>query len=308
VKFEATRRATSWLNERISGLREKVETAESAVEAFRRKSGLLKGSEGTLVSQEISELNTQLILARTSRAEAEARLTQVRQLIRSSGGATSAAEVLDSQLIQRLREQEAEVNRKVAELSEEYGERHPKMINARAELRDLRSKIESEVNKIVNGLANEVGVAKARETSLQRSVDRLKAQVAKSNSAAVQLRALQREANASRTLLETFLGRFKETSAQEDLDIQQPDARIISRADLPDQPSFPKKRLILALVVVGSTFLGVLLVFFVEALDQGFRSGETRSSGLQASACSASFRRSAGSGLGRVKTVGRMRL
>lgn len=159
-------------------------------------------------------------------------------------------------------------------MSEEYGDRHPKMINVRAEIQDIRNKIGMEVKKILKGLENEVGIARAGENSLGRSLEKLKGRLASSNRAEVQLRSLEREANANRTLLETFLARFKETSTQEDLDIQQADARIISFAEPPVAPSFPKKRLIIALVVVGSTLLGILLAFVVERLDKGFRSGE----------------------------------
>lgn len=274
AKFEATQRATSWLNERVSGLREKVQASERAVEAYRKKSGLLAGQSGTLTSQQVSELNTQLILAQTARAEAEARLKQVMDLIASTGGGETAAEVLDSLLITRLREQEAEVERRAAELTEEYGDRHPKMINVRAEAQDIQKKIRMEVKKILKGLENEVGVARAGENSLRKSMEKLKGRLAKSNRAEVQLRSLEREANATRVLLETFLTRFKETRTQEDIDIQQADARIISFAEPPVEPSFPKKKLIVALAFVGSTFLGILLAFVVEQLDKGFRSGE----------------------------------
>jgi capsular exopolysaccharide synthesis family protein len=276
VKFEATRRATAWLNERVAGLRDKVRETERAAETFRQKSGLLEGrGEGvTLTSQELSELTTQLILARTARAEAGARLQQVRELVSSASSVDSAAEVLESLLIQRLREQEAEVERKVAELSVEYGERHPTMINARAEVRDLRNKIQTEVNKIVKGLENEVGVMRVREATLRASLEDMKKRAAKANKASIQLRALEREATANRTLLETFLARFKETSAQEDLNAQTADARIISLAEVPDKPSFPKKRLMIALAFVGSTIIGLMLVFTIEQLDAGFRSGE----------------------------------
>lgn len=274
AKFEATKRATAWLNERITDLRKQAKASDRAVEVYRKRSGLLASKGITLTSQQVSELSTQLILARASRAEAEARLRQVRELVSTSGGVNSIVEVLDAPLIQKLREQEAERARKVAELSEEYGERHPRMINARAEARDLKSKIKNEVSKIVKGLENEVGVAKTREHSLNIGLEGLKVEVAKSNQAEVQLRSLEREAKANRMILETFLTRFKETSVQEDIEIQQADARIISKADIPELPSFPKKRLILALVVIGSMFLGVLLVFVVEQLDHGFRSGE----------------------------------
>ncbi len=276
VKFEATRRATAWLNERVVGLRRQVKETERAVEVFRQRSGLFEGpGEGvTLNAQELSELNTQLILARTARAEAKARFQQVQVLVSSAGSVNSAAEVLQSALIQNLREQEAEVERKVAELSGEYGERHPTMINARAEARDLENKIRTEVNKIVKGLENEVNVMRVRETTLRTNLEDMKKRAAHANKASIQLRALEREATANRTLLEAFLSRFKETSAQEDLNAQTPDARIISLAEIPDTPAFPKKRLIIALAFMGSTLIGLMLAFAVEQLDAGFRSGE----------------------------------
>ena len=273
AKFEATQRVTAWLNERIDTLRETVEASERLVEGFRNQSGLIQGQDTTLARQQISELSTQLILARTARAESEARFRQVQELL-ASGGIESALEVLESPLIQRLREQESDVRRKAAELSTEFGEKHPRMINARAEARDLRANIETEVSKIVKGYDNEADIARAREESLNRSLDELKVQAAEANKHEIRLRALEREATANRTLLETFLARFKETSAQEDIDIQQPDARVISRADVADKPSSPRSRIVLAVVLVGSILLGVLLVFVIEHLDRGFRSGE----------------------------------
>ncbi len=272
AKFEATQRATAWLSDRLTDLREKVEASERAVEAYRANSGLIASKGATVASQQMSEINTQLILARSARAESEARLHQVETLISSSRGLETTTEVLSSLLIQSLRAQEAEVTREAAELSEEYGERHPRMINARAEIRDLRNSIHAEVDKIVKGLRNEVGVARAREASLRVSLDELEKKMGGLNKAEVRLRVLAREANANRLLFEIFLSRFKETSAQED--IQQADARIISRADVPQLPSYPKKWLILALVLVGSGALGVFLAFFIELLDRGFRSTE----------------------------------
>ena len=274
AKFEATSRTTAWLNEKISGLREKVDASERAVEAYRKEAGLLQGTEGPLITQQISNLNAQLILAGAQRAEAEARLSQVQQLIRSSGGAGSAADVLDSPIVQALMQKETEIRRKVVELSGQFGDRHPKMISGRAELADIQSKIESEVKKVVQTLRNEVGVARARESTLEESLERLKLRLGHSNTAEVRLRALERESEADKALLETFLARFEQKSAEQDIQSQRPDARVISRADVPTVPSHPKKTIILALVLVASTILGVLLVFLLEQLDKGFRSGD----------------------------------
>lgn len=270
AKFEATRRATEWLNERLAGLRGAVQKSEQAVERYRRTSGLVEGKGVTFASQQATELNSQLILSRSKRAEAEARLTQVERLVGNSSSVDSVAEVLASPLIQQLRGQEADIQRKAAELSQEYGEKHPRMINIRAEVVDLRRKIGAEVNKIVQGLRNEVAVARARENELAGNMRGLESRVAGLNQRQVQLRALEREAMANRTLYETFLNRFKETNEQQEF--QRPDARIISSADTPNAPSAPKLKLLLVIAFTLSAGAGLALVFILESLDKGFRS------------------------------------
>lgn len=272
AKFEATHLATEWLSGRVEELRERVQASERAVEEFRQSAGLVEGKGVTVAAQQMSELNTQLILARTQRAEAEARLRQVQALLESTGGSESAAEVLSSPLIQRLREQEAEVQRRAAELATEYGPKHPRMINIRAEAADIAAKIDGEVRKIVQSLRNEAGVARAREASLSGSLAALRNDVGQSNSAEVRLRALEREAAADRSLFEAFLARLKETSSQDE--IQRPDARIISRADIPVDPAFPRTRLMIAGGATMALFLGLGMALLIEHLDPGFRSAE----------------------------------
>jgi succinoglycan biosynthesis transport protein ExoP len=274
TKFEFTQRANTWLAERIKGLREKLAADEANIESMRQQYGLLEGNGSTLVTQELIELNTQLVMARTARAEAEARLQQTRRLVDSVGGVGSASEVLDSPLIQRLREQEIEVERRVAELSSELGELHPRMVQLRAEALDLKTRIENEVNKIVTAQKNQVDVARARERSLQNSLDKLKDKVAAGNQNMVKLQALQREADASRGLLDTMLAREKETMYQQDMDFQQPDVNVFSPATIPANPSFPSKPIVFGLAVIGSLLLGLLAILVIELLDSGFRSGE----------------------------------
>ena len=273
AKFEATRVATKWLSGRLSNLRGQLEISERAVERYRNQAGIIEGRNSvTVAMQQLSEINTQLVLARSRSAEAVARLQQVERLIAKRKDVSSVAQVLSSSLIQRLLEQESDLIRRRAEMSSEFGPKHPRMINVQAETRDLRRKIGVEVNKIVLGLRNEVEVAKARESSLAATLAGLEVRMGVLNQSQVQLRALERDSEANQALYETFLARFKEMSGQNEL--QAPDARIISRASIPTARSAPRVKLIVGLVFVFSLIIGFSLVFVVEQLDTGFRSME----------------------------------
>lgn len=275
AKYVATQRANEWLSGKLQELRKKVAESEGAVEEYRRRAGLLQGKEGTLLSQQqVSDLNSQLIVARTERAAAEARYDQVKMMLRAPGGAETNADVLGSPIIQDLVRQEAEVKRKVAELEQELGDRHPRLISARAELSDIEAKIKVEVNKVVQKLGSDAAVARAREAALQRSLQELEARLAQANASEVQLRALERESDANKVLLQQFLSRSEEITAQTDLVAQQTNARVLSAAVIPDKPSAPKVVQILALTFLAATAIAALVVVFVENLDRGYRSGD----------------------------------
>ncbi|KJS42812.1 MAG: hypothetical protein VR70_03630 [Rhodospirillaceae bacterium BRH_c57] len=274
AKFEATQRATSWLNERIENLRRRVENSERAVAEYRQVNGLLVSNTGTpLVSQELSDLNSELTIANIRRAEAESRLRQVQEIVRR-GGQESYSEVLSSALITSLRQQQSGLQRQLADLSGELGAQHPRMRSLRAEIADLNRGIRGEVAKVIQGLENEVNVARARQETLQRNLNELKGEVAQANEASVVLRSLEREAQSNRMLLETMLARFQETNQLDEPDMQQPDARVISYAEAPEEPSSPKYNLLLAMAFVGFTSIGGLSALALEQMDRTYRSGE----------------------------------
>ena len=267
AQIAVTRRASSWLEQQVDRLRAAVATSEARVEEYRRKSGLIEANGNLLASTELSELNQQLILASATRAEAQARLDGARALMNSPDGIEAAPDVLASNLIQQLREQEVALTREITELSSDLLPRHPDMISRQAELDDLRRAIAAEVGKIVRRLENEVNVAAARERTLRSSIERLKSEVSNAREQEGELRALEREAAANRSLLESFLLRASETGARDDRSIQRPEARIISRADRPEMPSFPQKGPIMMLAAMASLAIGLLVILGMEMLS-----------------------------------------
>ncbi len=272
TKFEAAKRATDWLNERLGQLAEQVRASESAVEQYKAEHDISDGKDGnTLATEQLSEINGQIVLARSNLAEQEAKFKQVNALYKSGGGVDSIAAVINSPLISALRGQQAEILRKEAELATKYGDRHPQMIALRDEKKNLDAKIDEEVKRIIRNLSNEASVARARLNSLESSLHEIQGTATVQGKASIQLRALEREAQSNRTLYETFQNRFK--AAEDKEQIQAPDARPIQKASVPGEPSFPNKPLIMGVTLFGSGVFGMLLALMMERLDNGFRTG-----------------------------------
>ncbi len=269
AKQTASRRAREFLEHEIERLRASVASAEQAVQDYRRKTGL----GGAVPDEEqLSGLTTQLVISRSDRAQAEAKVRQVERLLSTGADLTQAAQLLDSPALTDLRARELELNRQRAELSTEYGPRHPQMLNLEAELKSLQDRKEAEIRQIAQRLKDEVQVTRSREAMLQSNIDGLKSQLSEHNEAQIGLEALQREATADRELLETYINRAKEITSQQKA--QEPDARVISRAALPDEPTYPRRKLIFGVALVSALLAGSLAVFGLEGLDNTFRSSE----------------------------------
>lgn len=272
AKFEATRQANDWLGARLNDLRAEVIQSEAAVEQYRNVNNLLSASGATLTEQEISTYNTQLATVRAQQAEDEARLATARaQLARGSTG-DDVGEALGSAVVQQLRARRAEMSGRVADLSSRYGPRHPDMQRADRELADIDAQIQAEIGRIVSNLEARVQVARQRTASMQASLSGARGALAANNNAGVRLNELQRNAEASRTLYQGLLDRFKQTTSQEGL--AESDARVVSRAVTPASPSSPNVplNLMLGLVVAGLAGAGAVVV--AEALDVGIGTGD----------------------------------
>src|ERR1700716_570656 len=266
AKNEATRIASSWLNGQIDGLKSRVVAAERAVEDFRSANNLTVSQGVTVNDQQITDLNNQLIAARVQTAEARAKFDQIQQLSKSGSDPGGFNAAISSDIVSKLRAQYADIAKNEADLSSKYGARHPLVANVRAQLRDTQRLINEEIRRILQSTRHDYDVARSREASLQQSFDQLQGVSSSSGQAQVRLRELQREAEANRTLYESYLARYKEATAQESLEM--PDSHVVTKASIPIGPSWPKTLFVLGLALTLGLGVGCVLGFLADYLDQ----------------------------------------
>jgi exopolysaccharide transport family protein len=265
AKNDATRIAAGWFNGQIDALKSRVVASEQAVEDFRAANNLAVSQGVTVNDQQITDLNNQLIAARVQTAEARAKFDQVQELAKAGGDPGGINAAVSSDTVSKLRAQYADIAKSEADLLSKYGPRHPLVANVRAQLRDTQRLINEEIQRIVQSTRHDYGVARSREASLQDSLDKLKGVSSSSGPAQVRLHELQREAEANRTLYESYLARAKETTSQESLEM--PDSHVVTKASVPLAPSSPKTSLILGLSLLLGLGAGAVAAFVVDYLD-----------------------------------------
>ena len=272
TKQAAMNRGAGLLDKQIEPLQNRVRDAEIAVENFRESNGLLlsqmsdgKGAQdGTTVpSQQLAQINSQLSEAVANLAQKEAGLSAVAGAQQRGGGAAyGIPQVVASPLIQRLREQEAQVMTRMASLNAVPGNDNPLLRSTNLELTAVRRQINLEVASIVDSLRSEVTTARARRDSLQASLAGLQKTVTQQNQAGVMLKQLESQAEASRKIYREFLSRYEQTMSQSLL--QEAEASIVS-VGLPSlYQSGPPKGLFAAVSVLVSSMLAVFTAVLVD--------------------------------------------
>ncbi len=269
ANYEVTRRANDWLSERLGALRKKVRESERAVELFKVENNIVETNGSTLSDQQVAKLNEQLILARAESAQAQAKYDQVQAVRKRGGDITAFADALQSSALAALKGKASEIRRELANLSAKYGNRHPSVVSARAQLQDVRRSISSEAKRILTSTENALRVASSREESIAASLAEVKGTASRDSQAEVILRELERESAANKALFESFLSRFKQTSEQEKLNTNN--SRVIERASAPTVPSAPNKKSLVILAAMLGLGLGAGIAFLIEQLDAGYR-------------------------------------
>jgi len=272
TKFETTRQASNWLNQRLSQLRGQVEQAETQVARYRASNGLMSAVGSSLTEQEVSTLNQQLATAQADQAERAARLSTARSQLRGGSNGDNLAEALGSGVVQNLRAQRSTVSRKVADMQQRYGEKHPDVLRAARELADIDTQIQLEINRVISNLEAELQVSRQRTGSILSSLGRARGTLAGNNTATVRLNELERNAAAVRSLYEGFLTRFKETSSQGGT--EESDARVVSYSRIPGSPSSPNTSLNLLLGAVLAAACGIAAAGAAHFIDSGLSTAE----------------------------------
>jgi polysaccharide biosynthesis transport protein len=270
TKNEANRRATEWLEQRLAELRRNLQVAEEAVASYRRDKGLAGSPEGAVSTQTLSDLNSKYVSARTKRIEREARLVALSKASLNPGEIANIAEVSGNTMLAALRIQDAELTRKMAELSSMLGDNHPKMVQARNELASVRARFLHETQRITLAVRAELDAAKAEEDELKELVDKAAVVSGTASQYEAEQKQLEREAQSNRTLYESFLTRFKELREQQD--IQRADARILAYAHPSGAASSPNYKTGLMAAFVIGCLLGMAGAVAAEKLDRVFRS------------------------------------
>jgi exopolysaccharide transport family protein len=274
AKFEATRRASAWLEQRIGELRQQASDAYREVQDFKSENSIIIGVDGKLASEvELDQLGIALAKARADTSQARAKFDRITRVLeqRSDKGGLNipdpvVTDALSNPVITKLRQQFLDNQNKESEWSARYGSDHTAAKNLRAEMSALQRAIWDEISRIAESYKSELQIAKSQEEAIDKRMIEVFQKSGSTRQSQVRLRELETAANTYRGIYETFLSRFTQSVQQQSF--PSTEARVVTAASPPGSPSSPKIRLTLALATLCGLGLGVMAAFAREQMSR----------------------------------------
>ena len=259
----ATTNAANSLSGRLSELRDSLQKSEKAVADFRTKNNIVNvDAASTLKQRALAELSQQVAQAKS---QTEVWRAQHDQVLNSNGNIfNTLGDQAEIRQLQLLGQQRNLISQNLAELNLTFGARHPRIAAERTKLASLDQQITFERERLVALSKRRLDAAVATETALQNDLNKLRDEVAGTETALVTLGELEREATANREIYQNFLSRFKSVDQQQGFQNQQ--ARLVSEATAPLNTNRPSVVLASGLMGLVSFILSTMIIFLHAAM------------------------------------------
>ncbi|MBR0797169.1 polysaccharide biosynthesis tyrosine autokinase [Bradyrhizobium jicamae] len=277
-KYQASRRAAVWLQDRLKELRAQASAAERAVVDYKAKNNIVDAGGRLLTEQQLAELNSGLTEARNKRAEAEAKLQRITAILNADESDSRVilndlATVNDSManpVITKLRQTYLDYAARASDWANRYGQNHLAVVNLHNQMREIRRSIIDELRRTAEAYKSDLEIAKAREEAGQKSLNDTIAVSNDTSQAQIVLRDLESNAQSARALSDNFLQLYMVSVQQQSFPITE--ARVITQAsELSSPKTSPKTLLVLLAGVVAGCILAGLVALLLEVLDRAFR-------------------------------------
>jgi len=273
-RMELANKVSSWMNERVGALKSKLDESEGRLQWYKESNQLVD------VNGSVSRVNEQeLILATTELAQTRSDLSaaaNLRREVRSMAGNVqlleSIPEVQNDPLVSRSKVEIGQQQRELDELSNRYGPRHPRIIDAESRVRSLETTLQKNVLRVVDRIEKDFQLLNSKVASIQSTLNAGKQEIQNIGSKKVELEALEREVATNRGLYETYFNQLAEAESSEGIDATN--ARVADYALPSNTPVRPKKQLIIALAALAALGLSMLMAFLFESMDETIKSTE----------------------------------
>ncbi len=261
TRLDATMRTSDWLTQQLSELQMRVEESQEKLVRYQKQHGILGIDEKeNIITSKLDELNKELTAAEADRMQKES----VYRLA-GSGDPDLLTSVDPTSSLGKLRGQEEDLHRQLAQASVHFQPTYPKVEELNKQMAAVQADIQIETARLASKYQKDYLAALERENLLRASLESQKTEENRLNESAIEYSLLKRDVDSNRQLYEGLLQKLKEAGVMSGL--RSSNVRIVDPASPPTSPSSPNipHNLFLSLMVGLAGGLG--LAFVLESRD-----------------------------------------
>ncbi|MGC2109040.1 MAG: polysaccharide biosynthesis tyrosine autokinase [Candidatus Korobacteraceae bacterium] len=276
-KYDATRQASTWMEQQLDELKAKVESSQQALVEYERQNQIVNtGEKGTIQEQMLSDLSRDLSTAESDRLQKESLYRQV------LSNPQQLATLVHDDLLQKLEERSADLQDQYTATVAQYGPNFPKALRFKDEVDGVKEQIATEQARVLERIRRDYSAAIMREKLAAGAVAMQKEAVGAQSQLLIQHNILERDFEGNQQLYQSLLQRLKNATVSAGL--QSTNIHLVDAALPPVEPVRPRKALNISLAFLAGVVLGIMGAFAQEGLDHSIKSAEEVESMLMAPA------------------------
>jgi len=263
LRVDPAKQYSGFFTDQQKVARDALEAAQNKLSAFQKEKGIVGTDDHfDLEMNRLSQLGSELVAIQTQRVDAATRQGQV-------GNANQLSEVLSNGTVSSLKSELSTAELKLQELSAKYGDKNPQVVDARAAVSDLRSKVARETNNVTGAIGVDARVSRAREAEIQAALDAQRAKVLALKETRDQGSVLARDVENAQRAYDLVFTRANQSNLESQN--RQNTSTVISQATVPSRPSSPKVAAGLLMGFVAALGCGLGAALLIEQFDKRIR-------------------------------------
>ncbi len=263
LRVDPAKQYSGFFTDQQKDARTALETAQNKLSAFQKEKGIIGTDDKfDLEMSRLTALTQELVAIQGARVDASTRQGQI-------GNASHLNEVLTNGTVSGLKNDLSAAELKLQDLSSRYGEKHPQVQEARAQVGELKAKLARATSDVTGAIGVDARVSHAREGEIQAAVDAQRVKVLALKETRDQGAVLARDVDNAQRSYDLVYTRASQTNLESQN--RQSNATVISQATTPSNPSSPKLVPVLLMGLMAALALGLGTALVLEQMDKRMR-------------------------------------
>jgi len=249
LRVDPAKQFSSFFVAQSKDARTALQTAQATLSAFQREKGIIAADERMdIENARLAELSSQLVQMQATSSESGSRQQQAQ-----GAQGDRMQEVLNNPLIAGMKADLTRSEARLQELNSKFGDNHPQVVEVKANIAELRIRIDAEIRRVTSGVGVTNTINKQREAQVKRELEAQRAKLLQLKAVRDQGQILVREVENAQRSYDSVMGRLNQAAMESQAN--QSFANLLTSAQPPATHASPQLVLNTALAV----FLGAML-------------------------------------------------